>query len=134
MSSWQMFVFGGGKCPNLGVVNVRILGVVNVLLANDSQSTQRPIDQEHTHKKAILNEKNYNRPPLQCKMPKQFSIFSTSPIICGCARYGERLHTQRPIDQVASTHRQANTQLHSLSCKVGRHLAFRLLSLSLVNM
>ena len=30
--------FGGGKCPNLGVVNVRILGVVNVLLANDSQS------------------------------------------------------------------------------------------------
>ena len=29
---------GGGKCPNLGVVNVRILGVVNVLLANDSQS------------------------------------------------------------------------------------------------
>ena len=33
-----MFVFGGGKCPNLGVVSVRILGVVNVLLANDSQS------------------------------------------------------------------------------------------------
>ena len=32
--------FGGGKCPNLGVVNVRILGVVNVLLANDSQSDQ----------------------------------------------------------------------------------------------
>ena len=31
-------VFGGGKCPNLRVVNVRILGVVNVLLANDSQS------------------------------------------------------------------------------------------------
>ena len=30
---------GGGKCPNLGVVNVRILGVVNVLLANDSQSS-----------------------------------------------------------------------------------------------
>ena len=29
--------FGGGKCLNLGVVNVRILGVVNVLLANDSQ-------------------------------------------------------------------------------------------------
>ena len=38
LSSWQMFFFGGGKCPNLGVVNVRILGVVNVLLANDSQS------------------------------------------------------------------------------------------------
>ena len=38
MSSWQMFFLGGGKCPNLGVVNVRILGVVNVLLANDSQS------------------------------------------------------------------------------------------------
>ena len=33
-----MFFFGGGKCPNLGVVNVLILGVVNVLLANDSQS------------------------------------------------------------------------------------------------
>ena len=33
-----MFFLGGGKCPNLGVVNVRILGVVNVLLANDSQS------------------------------------------------------------------------------------------------
>ena len=32
------FFLGGGKCPNLGVVNVRILGVVNVLLANDSQS------------------------------------------------------------------------------------------------
>ena len=31
---------GGGKCPNLGVVNVRILGEVNVLLANDSQSVQ----------------------------------------------------------------------------------------------
>ena len=28
-------VFGGGKCPNLGVVNVRILGVVNVCLANN---------------------------------------------------------------------------------------------------
>ena len=38
MSSWQMFFFGGGKCPNLGGVNVRILGEVNVLLANDSQS------------------------------------------------------------------------------------------------
>ena len=35
-----MFFFGGGKCPNLGVVNVRILGVVNVLLANDSQSAE----------------------------------------------------------------------------------------------
>ena len=35
MSSWQMFFFGGGKCPNLGVVNVRILGVVNVRLANN---------------------------------------------------------------------------------------------------
>ena len=34
----KCFFFGGGKCPNLGVVNVRILGVVNVLLANDSQS------------------------------------------------------------------------------------------------
>ena len=33
-----MFFFGGGKCPILGVVNVRILGVINVLLANDSQS------------------------------------------------------------------------------------------------
>ena len=26
---------GGGKCPNLGVVNVRILGVGNVRLANN---------------------------------------------------------------------------------------------------
>ena len=42
MSSWQMFFFGGGKCPNLGVVNVRILGGVNVLLANDSQSLEQP--------------------------------------------------------------------------------------------
>ena len=33
-----MFFLGGGKCLNLGVGNVRILGVVNVLLANDSQS------------------------------------------------------------------------------------------------
>ena len=39
-------VFGGGKCPNLGVVNVRILGVVNVLLANDSQSFSRPLSNE----------------------------------------------------------------------------------------
>ena len=30
-----MFFFGGGKCPNLGVVNVRILGVGNVRLANN---------------------------------------------------------------------------------------------------
>ena len=35
LSSWQIFFFGGGKCPNLGVVNVRILGVVNVRLANN---------------------------------------------------------------------------------------------------
>ena len=35
LSSWQKFFFGGGKCPNLGVVNVRILGVVNVRLANN---------------------------------------------------------------------------------------------------
>ena len=34
-----MFFLGGGKCPNLGVVNVRILGVVNVLLVNDSQTS-----------------------------------------------------------------------------------------------
>ena len=34
----KCLVFGGGKCPNLGVVNVRILGVVNVFLANDTQS------------------------------------------------------------------------------------------------
>ena len=31
----KCLVFGGGKCPNLGVVNVRILGVVNVRLANN---------------------------------------------------------------------------------------------------
>ena len=31
----NVFFFGGGKCPNLGVVNVRILGVVNVRLANN---------------------------------------------------------------------------------------------------
>ena len=30
-----MFFLGGGKCPNMGVVNVRILGVVNVRLANN---------------------------------------------------------------------------------------------------
>ena len=41
MSSWQMFGFWGGKCPNLGVVNVRILGVVNVCLANDLPPTKR---------------------------------------------------------------------------------------------
>ena len=35
LSSWQMFFFGGGKCPNLVVGNVRILGVVNVRLANN---------------------------------------------------------------------------------------------------
>ena len=38
----KCFFLGGGKCPNLGVVNVRILGVVNVLLANDSQSEVGP--------------------------------------------------------------------------------------------
>ena len=38
-----MFFFGGGKCLNLGVVNVRILGDVNVLLANDSQSDEGPL-------------------------------------------------------------------------------------------
>ena len=32
---WEMAEFGGGKCPNLGVGNVRILGVVNVRLANN---------------------------------------------------------------------------------------------------
>ena len=37
----KCFFWGGGKCPNLGVVNVRILGVVNVLLANDSQSLEQ---------------------------------------------------------------------------------------------
>ena len=31
----NVFFWGGGKCPNLGVVNVRILGVVNVRLANN---------------------------------------------------------------------------------------------------
>ena len=45
-----MFFFGGGKCPNLGVVNVRILGVVNVLLANDSQSPDTP----HSHTKMTV--------------------------------------------------------------------------------
>ena len=30
-----MFFLGGGKCPNLGVGNVQILGVVNVRLANN---------------------------------------------------------------------------------------------------
>ena len=34
-----MFFLGGGKCPNLGVVNVRILGVVNVRLANNLTPT-----------------------------------------------------------------------------------------------
>ena len=49
MSSWQMFFLGGGKCPNLGVVNVRILGVVNVLLANDSQSFELKEMESITH-------------------------------------------------------------------------------------
>ena len=31
----NVFFGGGGKCPNLGVVNVRILGVGNVRLANN---------------------------------------------------------------------------------------------------
>ena len=31
----KVTVFGGGKCPNLGVANVLIFGVVNVRLAND---------------------------------------------------------------------------------------------------
>ena len=31
----NVFLGVGGKCPNLGVVNVRILGVVNVRLANN---------------------------------------------------------------------------------------------------
>ena len=41
LSSWQMFFLGGGKCPNLGVVNVRILGVVNVCLANNLTPSQK---------------------------------------------------------------------------------------------
>ena len=35
--------FGGGKCPNLGVVNVRILGVVNVRLANNLTPKNAPL-------------------------------------------------------------------------------------------
>ena len=37
----KCLVFGGGKCPNLGVVNVRILGVVNVRLANNLTPNNR---------------------------------------------------------------------------------------------
>ena len=51
-------VFGGGKCPNLGMVNVRILGVVNVLLANDSQS---PHHHHHHH------QKKEQQTPMFCK-------------------------------------------------------------------
>ena len=50
-----MFVFGGGKCPNLGVVNFRILGVVNVLLANDSQSKCDVHEQDYD-----LNESDFD--------------------------------------------------------------------------
>ena len=46
LSSWQMFFLGGGKCPNFGVVNVRILGVVNVRLANDLTTLVRVFDLE----------------------------------------------------------------------------------------
>ena len=45
-----MFFLGGGKCLNLKVVNVRILGVVNVLLANDSKSS------EHTKNVQFLSD------------------------------------------------------------------------------
>ena len=35
----NVFFWGVGKCPNLGGVNVRILGVVNVRLANSLTPT-----------------------------------------------------------------------------------------------
>ena len=56
MSSWQKFFFGGGKCPNLGVVNVRILGVVNVRLANNLTPRNLPCfhnSQFRTHVQSI---------------------------------------------------------------------------------
>merc|ERR1712012_445042 len=44
--SWQMFFFGGGNCLNSGVVNVRILGVVNVRLANNLTPLELPVESE----------------------------------------------------------------------------------------
>ena len=61
LSSWQMFFLGGGKCPNLGVVNVRILGVVNVLLANDSQSPSRVSYITPTTKNTQMQMRNKQR-------------------------------------------------------------------------
>ena len=58
--------FWGGKCPNLGVVNVQILGVVNVRLANNltpfclthmffpGSGTKCPLGQNIAGKKCFL--------------------------------------------------------------------------------
>ena len=47
LSSWQMFFFGGGKCPNLGVVNVRLANNLTPLcnIHFSSNSIQLPIHQ-----------------------------------------------------------------------------------------
>ena len=59
---------------------------------------------KYTHTKIQYLKKNYGRqnllPPFNAKCLNNFPFSSTSLIICGCTRYGERLHTQRPIDQV----------------------------------
>ena len=66
---------------------------------------------KYTHTKIQYLKKNYGRqnllPPFNAKCLNNFSFSSTSLIICGCTRYGERLHTQRPIDQV-----QTDKEIH----------------------
>ena len=87
-----MSEFGGGKCPNLGVGNVRILGVVNVLLANDSQSIEglrelmvRLTEQffQHPVSKLMFFPKQPSREVhLESKTESQEIYFHSHKLIC----------------------------------------------------
>ena len=79
MSSWQMFFLGGGKCPNLGLVNARILGVVNVLLANDSQSKKNV----SVIRSLSLNEKEKERLASYNELRKNVGRKSFSNVLVG---------------------------------------------------
>ena len=39
----KLMVFGGGQCANLGVANVRYIGVASICLANVSQSKSQKV-------------------------------------------------------------------------------------------
>ena len=109
LSSWQMFFFGGGKCPNLGVVNVRILGVVNVLLANDSQSQNCQIFFIWSHRRV---------PSIQ------FSIIQVA-FWLGYMQISIRLSCWEvpPFNLLSYVWPNLNAQLNSKICKAWSHRA-----------